>query len=120
MNFIINLALFIVQRIYNRVPCGKPCGQTRAQQVDDQAEKESQAKHRRTEQHRHAQVEVTGSTDVLTIGEQPRTHSIHSQIAEYQPYDSAYQRQHKVLVQYLPYQYAARRPECLPHSRPVR
>ena len=97
--------------------CGKPRRQACAQQVDDQTEKKCQAKHRRAEQYRHAQVEIAGSTDVLIIGEQPRTHAIHCQIAEHQPLRSANQSQYEIFIQYLPYEYAARRSECLTHAQ---
>lgn len=97
--------------------CGKPRRQACAQQVDDQTEKKCQTKHRRAEQHRHAQVEIAGSTDVLIIGEQPRTHAIHCQIAEHQPHCSTNQGQYEVFIQYLPYQYAARRSECLTYAQ---
>ena len=99
------------------MPCGKPCRQACAQQVDDQTEKECQTEHRRAEQYRHAQVELAGSAGVLIVGEQPRTHAVHGQIAEHQPHRSANQSQYEVFIQDLPYEYAARRSECLTHAQ---
>ena len=117
MNFIILLVFIYRSKNPTIVPCGKPCRQACAQQVDDQAERNAR-QNTRAEQYRHAQVELAGSTGVLIIGEQPRTHAVHGQIAEHQPHRSANQSQYEVFIQDLPYEYAARL--RMPYARPVR
>ena len=111
------LLLFIIQRIYNSVPCRYPCRQCRTQQIDDHTENKCQQEYPRTKQRLHVQAELARRTHILIIGEQPRTHDIHCQIAEHQPHCSTNQGQYEVLIQYLPYQYAARRSECLTYAQ---